>query len=81
MPSNDETERQDSNPEINVVLTPEQIEQFNASFNAGFNASFKALLYYTTHPKQFVHDLFTSSKILYAYVINSYFNKRDEHKE
>ena len=77
MPSNDETKRQDSNPEINVVLTIEQIEQFNAGFNAGF----KALLYYTTHPKQFVHDLFTSSKILYAYVINSYFNKEDEHKE
>lgn len=72
MLSNDETERQDSSPVINVVLTPKQIEQFNAGF--------KALLYYTTHPKQFIRDLFTSSKKLYAYVINSYFNKEDEHE-
>jgi len=63
--SNDETERQCSSPGINVVLTPKQIE---------------ALLYYTTYPKHFFRDMFTPSKSLYAYVINSYFNKGDGHE-
>ena len=71
MPSSDETEREGSTPKVNIVLTPEQMEVCNAGF-------FEALLYYTTYPKQFFRDMFTSSKWLYSYVLSSYFNRGDE---
>ena len=71
MSSNVDTERQGFIPGINKVLTPEQMELYNSGL-------FEVLMYYTTSPKHFFRDLFTTSKKLYAYVVNIYFNMQDE---
>lgn len=71
MSCNVETEQQSFIPGINKVLTPEQIELYNSGL-------YEVLVYYTTYPKHFFRDLLTTSRKLYTYVVNIYFNNEDE---
>ncbi len=59
---------EDSNPKINIVLTPEERELCNYSL-------IEIILYYISYPSQLFNDLLCKADSYYTYIINNYFNR------
>ncbi len=59
---------EDSNPKINIVLTPEERELCNYNL-------IEVVLYYIAYPSQLFNDLLCKADTYYTYIINKCFNR------